>query len=213
MQLVEPQWGVNLLQQLNTWASSSQWTFHTVAFFADATILLFPIFLLVLYINGMYKNNPHTKIYALRIFFSAAIAAIINILLQVFIQKSRPETVLEWAQRLLLNHLPTMSFPSDHAAVSMAFSMSIILWATIYIQKNNTKKLAYIWMFFIVASIIMWIARVAVWVHRPTDIIAGWFVWIVASYIGIYNIPKQLINFLITIETTIMKTLWNLIWK
>lgn len=39
-----------------------------------------------------------------------------------------------------------------------------------------------IWFFWIASSIIMWIARVATWVHRPTDVIAWWLIAIMVYY-------------------------------
>lgn len=104
-------------------------------------VFLFPVFLIILYIFGIAKKSRETKSYALYILFAAAIAALINIVIQQLMTKARPETVLTSANSLILKHLPTMSFPSDHAAVSIAFAIAILLGA-IYIQrvKKNTKE-------------------------------------------------------------------------
>ena len=118
------------------------------------------------------------------VFASAAVAALINIVIQQFVTKDRPETVLTGTQHLLLEHLPTNSFPSDHAAVSMAFAIALVC-GVIYVivrysKKNDTshthfmenrKKFIWLGVFFLAASLIMSVARVAVGVHRPTDIL------------------------------------------
>ena len=49
----------------------------------------------------------------------------------MFFYKERPIVVLnqvEAEETLLHDILPTSSFPSDHAVVSMAFAMATLLW-------------------------------------------------------------------------------------
>ncbi len=204
MQLFEPQWWVDLLQSMNTWISVSTTRFHVASFVADFIVFLFPLFLLILYITWIYKRNNINKIYALRIFSSATIAAIINILFQFIFNKNRPETALEGTQRLILKHLPTMSFPSDHAAVSMAFAIWILLWVWMIKNKRCYKMITYTGIFFVIASIAMSIARVAVGIHWPTDIIAWWIVGIIAAYCAYYLLPEKILQFLIKIEEGIL---------
>ncbi len=213
MQLFEPQWWVILLQQLNTWVSTSNQLFNVVSFLADAVVFLFPIFLIVIYIYGITKKQKNMKIHALRIFSSAFFAAVINIIFQLFFHKDRPETVLEGTQRLILKHLPTMSFPSDHAAVSMAFASAILLWIGLYEINKQKKNIIYTGVFFLIAGIIMSICRVVVGIHRPTDILAGWVVWLIAAYISIKIIPISFYNWIISIEEMILKKLSFLLWK
>ena len=45
-------------------------------------------------------------------------ATAVNLGIQEFIIKSRPEQMIHARGILLLSHLPTAPFPSDHAAVS-----------------------------------------------------------------------------------------------
>lgn len=213
MQIFEPQWWVTLLQELNTWVSSSTQLFNIISFLADAVVFLFPIFLVILYVCGITKKQKHMKIHALRIFSSAIFAAVINIIFQLFLHKDRPETVLEGTQRLILKHLPTMSFPSDHAAVSMAFATAILLWIGLYEITKQKKNIIYTGAFFLIAGMIMSICRVIVGIHRPTDILAGWLVWIMAAYIGVCIMPISLYNWIISIEEVILKKLLFLLWK
>jgi membrane-associated phospholipid phosphatase len=73
-----------------------------------------------------------------------------------------------------------MSFPSDHAAVSMAFAYAVMYFACVVIiaPQRHMKKL-FAWGLFVrIGGMVMSIARIAVGVHRPTDIFAGWLVGI-----------------------------------
>lgn len=207
MQLVEPQWWINVLQSMNAWVSQAPIRFNTASFVADFIVFLLPVFLVVLYVFWIYNKKNNYKMYALRIFSSATIAAVINILFQVFLNKSRPETALEGAQRLILKHLPTMSFPSDHAAVSMAFAVWILIWIWMLKNQKQAKIITYIWIFFIIASIAMSVARVMVGIHWPTDILAWWIVGIIAAYCAYYVLPEKILQFLIKIEENILDTL------
>ncbi len=190
--LIEPQRWVYLLQKINWWASSSDLLFNIVSFFSDAIVFTFPIILLLLY---FLKN----KTFALRIFFSTVVAALINIILQLFLDKPRPETAIEWTWWLLLPHLPTMSFPSDHAAVAMAFWVAFYFFWKTYITKKEMGIYKILWTILILWAITMSICRVAVWVHRPTDIIAGRFFWSIAVIIINY-FPNIIFKKLIALQ-------------
>jgi undecaprenyl-diphosphatase len=169
-----------MIQALNARASFSPARFHVVSLLADALVFIYPIFLVLVYIHSMAKRDKVMKEYSLRIAASAALAFCINIFLQFFLHKARPETALAASHGMLLQHLPSMSFPSDHAAVSMAFAYAVMYFACIVIiaPKHLMKKLFARGMFLRVGGIIMSIARIAVGVHWPTDIFAGWLVGI-----------------------------------
>ena len=219
MQLVEPLRWENLLQMLNAWVSTLHLRFTITSFLADFFVFLYPILLVVLYIIGIKKKSRQLKIYALYVFFSACVAALLNIVIQAFVTKARPESVLTWADNLLLKHLPTMSFPSDHAAVSMAIAIALIC-ATIYIivkysQKSeqvfknflhSRKIFVTIGVLFLLASIVMSIARVAVGVHWPTDILAWWIIGWFVPYL-LLLLPEKCFLRVVSIEEWIMRKL------
>lgn len=202
MQLVEPQRGVHFIQWLNAGVSKSQIVFTWVSVLADVVVFLFPIFLAAVYIVWMKKKNDTYKEYALRIFSSAVVAAVINIVIQFFCNKARPESALEGTGWLLLKHLPTMSFPSDHAAVSMAFWIATYYFVYMLVWKNIQKIMKWWWIFFIIWWVAMSIARVAVWIHWPTDILAGWVVWILAVSI-VHYLPRGIFSWIISLEKRI----------
>ena len=99
------------------------------------------------------------------------LAAIVNVLVQYFFDKARPNVVLGLAdlkhETILHNFLPSSSFPSDHAAVSMAIAMSSLLRG---IQKKDKKYIRFGGIL-IVFSLITSFARVTTAVHWITDVI------------------------------------------
>jgi membrane-associated phospholipid phosphatase len=88
----------------------------------------------------------------------------------------------------------------------MAFGIAAYIFASIIIDKKSNRWEKR-WIFFIIASIVMSIARVAVWVHWPTDIIAWWVVGFIAAIIAKY-IPLRVYIFIEKIEKYILSLVW-----
>lgn len=190
--MLEPIWWVELLQKLNEFVSQSENIFNVTAWIADYPIFFIPLFLLILYFGyGVAKKNKDAKYGALLIVGAAITATILNIVIQYFMDKARPETALMSAGRLVMKHLPTQSFPSDHAAVSMAIALAT-LWRSYRISQKKTVIIR--WRILLIWSLLMSVARVAVGVHWPTDIIAGWIVWLVATCIIFMPPVKRLLE-------------------
>lgn len=170
-----------------------------VLFFSDTPIFFLPIFLVYYWIyytyNKKYLLNEKSiikKEKLLLIFYSTIIWIIINLIIKNFIHFERPEKALEWVWKLILNHIPDASFPSDHATVSVAFLISLFFaWY---------KK---IWLFFISFVILMIISRVIIWVHWPFDIVVWTVIWIFSSYITFKYLAK--INIVNKINKNIIK--------
>lgn len=144
--------------------------------FADAPIFFLPMFLVWFWVlhNKKWENDKKENL--LYVFYSVVLAVSINIFIQQFVNLERPETHLQNAGQLLLNHIPDASFPSDHAAVAASFLSAIFLFWY--------KKSAYtILPFFI----IMLLSRIVAWVHWPLDIIAWAIVWIISSFVIFKN--------------------------
>ena len=94
------------------------WLEKYVTIFADGPIFFLPIFLLWYRIFYTYKNkNDNEKNILIKIFYSAILAVVINLIIQQFFHFDRPESIV----KPLIEHIPDASFPSDHAAVSFAF--------------------------------------------------------------------------------------------
>ena len=177
--LVEPQWWVNVLKLLFTWMQASIFWSYWIPVLADVFVFTYPVYLLALYIYGWVKKNIYYKIAALYIAAGVVISFIVNTGIQFFVDKIRPNVVL-WLvdlkhETILNQFMPTSSFPSDHAAVTMSIAMMSLFRGI----KNKDKKFLRFGGILIIFSLITSFARVSSWVHRPTDIIAGSAVGIV----------------------------------
>jgi undecaprenyl-diphosphatase len=213
--LHEPAFGVTIIQALNARAGLTPSRFHIVSLLADLLVFIYPIFLVLVYIHSMAKRDRPMKEYSLRIAASAALAFCINIFLQLFLYKIRPETALASSHGMLLQHLPSMSFPSDHAAVSIAFAYAVMYFACIMIiaPTHLMKKLFQRGMCLWVGGIVMSISRIAVGVHWPTDIFAGWLVGIGAVALVGYMPSKRfapVIHFQEYLWRGILRFFWKL---
>lgn len=158
---------------------------------ADTPIFFLPIFLVTAWILSLKNNNSKTKNNLLFIFYSSVIAIIINLIIQQFFHFERPELFLENVWKLLLDHIPDASFPSDHAAVSVSFLTGLFLF--------GYKKVWYYFGFFV---ILMLISRIIVWVHWPLDIIVWSIIWVISAFIIKKLVDNKLIK---NINNTIIK--------
>ena len=179
IQVIEPIRWQSMMLMLNTIVSNNYMLSLWVPVLADIFVFTYPLYLTYLYLKGYYNRRPSTMKLALHIALTCLCAVIVNLIIQMVVIKSRPEQVISAYGALLLPHLPTAPFPSDHASVSRAFFMSLRLgsWALAV----KIRRPAYI--FFALSSLVMCISRVAVWVHRPTDIITGIVVWSIVAII------------------------------
>ena len=171
--IVEPQWWVNLIKSLFAWMQASVFWSHRIPVLADVFVFTYPVYLLAVYIYGMAKKNIYHKIAALYIWIGVALSFVVNIGIQFFIDKVRPNVILWLAdlknETILNKFMPTSSFPSDHAAITMSIAMMSLFRGI----KNKDKKFLRFGGILIIFSLITWFARVTSGVHRPTDIIAG----------------------------------------
>lgn len=173
IKLVEPQRWVNLLKSLFAWMQASIFRSYRIPILADLFIFTYPVYLSALYIYGMAKKKIYLKVAGLYIFAGIAMSFIVNIVIQFFIDKVRPNVVL-WLvdmkhKTIFDSLLPPSSFPSGHAVVSMSIAMMSLLRGI----KNKDKKFLRFGGILIIFSLITSFARVTSAVHRPTDVIAG----------------------------------------
>ncbi len=167
-----PEWNTTLFQSLNN-LTNYPIIAKITPFLADAPMFFVPVFLVIAWIYFTYrKPSTQGKEELLIIFYSCVVGILFALIIQQFIHLPRPETAISSSWKLLLDHLPDASFPSDHATVAAAFATS--LWLLRY------KTLFYI---ILPWFILMDISRIIVWVHWPLDIIVGTGVGIFASYL------------------------------
>lgn len=204
--MIEPGWWVELIQYLNGVVSHSVVYYNIAAFFADVPVFAVPLFLLWLYIwRWIVKHEHSSKFGALYILSAAIVTTLICLIIQHLVDKARPETALTSAWSLIMKHLPTRSFPSDHAAVSWTIAIAaLIRW-----KKRTNRKIQAWWRVLLACSVLMSRARVTVGVHWPTDILMWWIVWTIWALCIFRNpirrtLKKYILVPVVRIEETIL---------
>lgn len=190
------EWNSQLFDTLHMF--SNNFTFWILA---DFPIFFLPVFLgwLWLYHTFFQKKSSPTlfsrfkkkdsqktdmRIHLLHIFYACIVGLVFSYFIKFFIDIDRPESYLEQTGNLIMSNIPAKSFPSDHATVSFAFTISLLF--------AGFKKVWYIFLPFV---IIMNISRIIVWVHWPLDILAGSVVGITAAIITFkYIVPSKLVK-------------------
>lgn len=210
--IIEPIWGKQFMIGLNNRIHKHEILLRLIPFTADAFVFTYPGYLVVLYVRGIHKRSTYYKEAALYMFFSAMWAASINQVIQFFWDKSRPEEAIANQWQLILSHLPTDPFPSDHAAVSAAIAMSTMLWG----MRKKDKVFLRLSIFFWVACGLMSFSRVAVAIHWPTDIIVWIIVWVTFSWFllkkRIWNwVLRKIIKPLIQFEKWLFEKVFGII--
>ena len=171
--MIEPQWWVKISNALFAWMQASVFWSHWIPILADIFVFTYPVYLLALYVYGVFRKKIYHKIAALYIWVGVAFSVVANIWIQFIVDKVRPNIVLWLAdlknETILHGFLPSSSFPSDHAAVTMSIAMMSLFRGI----KNKDKKFLRFGGILIIFSLITSFARVISGVHRPTDVIAG----------------------------------------
>ena len=213
IQLIEPSWWISVL---NWWINiqSQYWRIWELSpIFADIFVIIYPIFLILIYLYAIIKKKVLLKQWALYIFFVTFFAVLINIWIQSFFYKERPIVALNqidtW-ETLLHDILPVSSFPSDHAVVSMTFAMMTLLWWVF----NKKKFFIFSGIVLMLISLLMTICRVLTLVHWPSDIIAWLLLWIFVSLLFMvrsvrYLFLRNIINPVIRFEQRLVKKIFH----
>lgn len=93
-----------------------------------------------------------------------------NVTLKPLVARLRPYQIKEFS--LIIPYLSDYSFPSGHTLHSFATGMAI------YYNHKKTGRI------FIVFAILMAISRLYLFVHFPTDVIAGAFIGLICAFIS-----------------------------
>jgi len=136
-----------------------------------------PTFQIIITLFGfiiLYLLN--SKLEAICCVFNICITGFINLVLKNTIKISRPPGI-----KLVEAH--GYSFPSGHSSISTAIGIVLIYFI---FKRIKNKKIAYVISGIILAYLILvGISRVYVGAHYPTDVLGGWFIAGVLSYISI----------------------------
>jgi len=156
---------------------------------ADLPIFLLPIFLVVMWLKYTFVYKEDTKkSNLLNLVYITIFAVLINIIVQHFFDIQRPDSIIT----PILHHVPDASFPSDHAAVSIAF----LTWLFLF----NYKKSFWI---FLPLVIVMNFSRMAWWLHWFFDVIVWSLIWIFTAIIFYKKIKD--IKYIIKINNFVIK--------
>jgi len=140
-----------------------------IAPMADLPIFFVPVFLVSSWLYWTFKRqNQEKKQDLIYIFFAMLVAILLNLFIQQIVHIKRPETFIQ----PILDHIPDASFPSDHAAVSFAFLLSLYLF--------DYKKVFWIFFPFV---ILMNFSRIAGGVHWFWDVVAWFVIWWFSAFI------------------------------
>ena len=132
-------------------------------------ILITLLVFIILYL----LNN---KLEAICCVFNIGITGFTNLILKNIVKRYRPIEI-----RLIEAH--GYGFPSGHSSISTAIGIVLIYFI---IKRIKNKKIAYIISGFIfIYLILVGISRVYLGVHYPTDVLGGWFIAVIWSYITI----------------------------
>ena len=141
-----------------------------VYFMADAPIFLLPLLLIGNWFYANYTKSKETKENLLYVFYACIVSIWISSFIQLFVHIERPEESLIWRGKLILEHVPNASFPSDHASVSFAFLVAFYLF--------GWKKTSY---FLLPLMTLMLISRIAGGIHWPFEILSWILVWVFSA--------------------------------
>jgi undecaprenyl-diphosphatase len=140
-------------------------------------ITLAVVFLLLLKRNGQ----------ALVLAVSSVGSLALNTVLKLAIERQRPPTID--VSPLVF----TSSFPSGHAALSMATYLSIAWVASRWVHQRSARL--FLFGAAVILPLLVGLSRVYLGLHRPTDVVGGWVVgivwllvsWTLAEGVGIRN--------------------------
>jgi len=130
-----------IILTLNSIMAFSDILTKIIPILGDIFVFTYPLYLLYLYFfnneisrwNSLWNKNSDRqhKYNALTILFSFVGSIIVNYIIKAFVQQPRPYKVLDLAinpkESLILNSIPSDSFPSDHAAVGMTIAICVLL--------------------------------------------------------------------------------------
>ena len=166
-----------IFQKINEFAFKWFWLDVLAIFFAkyfEYFLIISVLLFLVMHFKNYWK-----------IIIQAILAAIlsrffITEIIYQFFPRSRP--FVELPVNLLLNHSPTASFPSGHAAFYFAI-------ATVIFRYNKKAGIL-----FFAGSFLISISRIFVGLHWLSDVLGGFLIGIISGLIITFLFPKVFPN-------------------
>ncbi|OGH05139.1 MAG: hypothetical protein A2W22_05700 [Candidatus Levybacteria bacterium RBG_16_35_11] len=132
---------------------------------------IFPLTLLIIFLLWKYKKFK----YIFPLLLSTAGAQICNSILKAILQKPRSFSSLISET--------SFSFPSGHAAISIAFYGILAYFAFIVVKKNSSRKVSFL--IFLILILLVGFSRIYLRTHFYSDVLAGYFLGAVWLTLGI----------------------------
>ncbi len=170
-------WDSLVIHLLNSWAAESAFVGWLAAFFAE----YFPYFLVFGAIFLIFKERDFKarwrffSLAALSVLFSRGI---LTEVIRFFYYRPRP-FLADDSVVAFINHSPTSSFPSGHAAFYFALALAVF---------SVDRKRGW---YFIGGAAVVGLARIFAGAHWPSDIIGG----AAAAAIGFFAAKRLLLPF------------------
>lgn len=156
----------NWFTAINSFAGKNPVLDAFMIFSAQYLVYIIPIILLYLW----FRKSDDDKKFSLFLFSSVLLSIIVSMLISNFYYHPRPFAI--GLGTTLISHAPDSSFPSDHTSAMFGFSLPFLFFKK---YKSGTV--------FIILASLVGVARIFCGVHFPFDIIGGFFVGLISSYI------------------------------
>ena len=158
-------WNIHIFNAINSLAGKNPYLDAFMIFSAQYIVFIVPIVILYLWFSKRGDKN-----FSLFLLISVILAAIVSMSISVVYYHPRPFAM--GLGTTLIHHPTDSSFPSDHTTVMFAFSLPFLFFRK---YKSGT-------VFVILASLVGY-ARVFCGVHFPLDIIGGFLVALLVTFI------------------------------
>ncbi len=175
-----------LIKQINSLAGQWQWLDMVGIIFSDFLIFSFPLIIILIY---FFSNKRNKLIWVLiKVVLSTVLSIVLSYLISQLVARPRPfvdhQEIYQLAKFII--GLKDFSFPSDHATVAFAMTLSVLV---------DWRKFGLI---LLGLALLVGLSRIFVGVHYPSDILGGIVVAII-SVTGVEYVLERLIknNFLI----------------
>lgn len=156
------------------WARSHDELMHVLTFMSEAAEPVFRIAGAVLLVIGLLIAKH--KRAALFVFLATAVGAGLCSLLKALTARERPELLPQF------DLVASYSFPSGHSWNGMIFYGEIALVAALFLPQRWRIPVVVLG---VLAAILTGVSRIALGVHWPSDIVAGWIgggAWLLLCY-------------------------------
>jgi undecaprenyl-diphosphatase len=161
----------NIFYTLNSLVNKSAGVDEIIKILAVYLVYLIPLAMVFFWIKSVIKKDTKDESFLLQLFIFSVISwQVIAAFLGKIINRARP---FDYAGvKEVVFHLPSYSFPSDHAL--------FLAFVTTYLFLGKYNKLGYV---SLAITITVSLARVIGGLHWPGDVLGGWIIGAMLAYL------------------------------